>query len=283
MRGIAGILAFGYTGLVASVTPCSAEPGLSLQAAAEGDGEHMVGEPIFVELTFRGETEEPVAIDLGHLGRWALSVRAADQTHTSGFLETCPGGISRIYEATLERGDTYTHRILLNEWVSFTQLGEHQVTITYEPARWPRDKATDLKAVCELTVRITPKDPEQLTKSLREIYNTRRELTDTLALCYSGQEEALPFLRALIQEPKAGDSATRTELFKGIRRVGTLAALDLLASLMNSPEGYTKHMAMVEIGLIERDATDPNVKARAQELMKQIPEGFTFVEPALLN
>lgn len=283
MGGTAGIFAGVCIGLMLPVAPCWSGPGLSLQAVAEGDGEYMVGEPIFVGLTFRGETEEPVTIDLGHLGRWALSATAAGRAHTSGFLETCPGGISTIYRATLERGDTYSHRILLNEWVSFTQPGEHRVTITYDGARSYGDEAAKLRVACQLAFRITAKDQGQLTELLRGIHGTPHELTDTLALCYSGQEEALPFLRALIQEPKVGDSATRTELFKGIRRVGTLAALDLLADLMDSPEGHTKHMAMVEVGLIEREAPDPRVKARAQELIKQIPVGFTFVEPAILD
>jgi hypothetical protein len=271
-------------GLVTLLSPaCPAAPGLSLQATAEGDGEYMVGESIFVELTFRGETEEPVTIDLGHLGRWALSVTAAGQTHTSGYLETCPGGISASYETTLQRGKTYRHRLLLNEWVSFTQPGEQQVAISYDSTRSPRGKTTNLKADCELTFGITPKDPEQLTKLLRQLHETRRETNmHTLALCYCGQEEALPLLRALIQESHAGGGVS-TELLKGVRRVGTLAALDLLADLMNSPQDHISHMAMVEVGLIERDATDPKVKARAQELMKQIPEGFTFAEPAILD
>jgi hypothetical protein len=67
--------------LAAMLQPCAAQtagaPMVRLEADPEGDGPYMIGEPIFVQLDRR-----------------ALSVIYEGRTSHSGFLDTCPGGLS---------------------------------------------------------------------------------------------------------------------------------------------------------------------------------------------
>jgi hypothetical protein len=263
---------------------------VAFEATLEGDGQYMVGEPIFATLKFTGLRNEPVGVAMGHMGRRAISVVYQGRTSHSGFLDTCPGGTSRIYRGEPARGQTFEHRILLNEWVALKRPGRHRLRIIYDASRTHRPDIAKLRAECDLALRVVPKDPPKLTQVLSDLYAKGAGPGDpgardrcVVALCYSGAEESLPFLRKLIEMRYGRGGGEGTELFKGIRRVGTVAALELLGELMDSPDGWTSHMAMVQVGLIERETTDKAVKARAQELLKRVPEGFRFVEPQILN
>ena len=264
------------------------EPTVKLTAAPDGAGPYMVGESIFVTLTFTGARAEAVKLDLGLLGRASLVVTCQGRTGRSQHLDT-GGGLSSVYEADLQPGQTYTHRILLNEWIAFRQPDTYSVRLTYDGARSYVKEAAGIRAACELPLTIVAKDAAHLSQALGELHQRRaaqgpgdERALATLALCYSGEDEALPYLRALAEQG-TGDSRLQIEVFRGIRRVGTLGALDLLADLWQGPNEAVAHNAMVEIGLIAQQATDPAVRARAEELKQAAPADFRFVETTIMD
>lgn len=253
----------------------------------------MPGEPILLGLTFRNTARHPVIIDMGHRGRRAIKVVFEGEKHKSRFLETCPGGLSAIYEATLSPGEAYHHSILLNEWLSFKQPGTYQLWILYDGKNGYTREASNIMAACHFTVIIVPKWGGHL-KNILERYshivmrgarnigaNEAQRRAAASAVCYSGVGEALPLLKRMIDAKCGWGGAVGIELFKGIRRVGTIAAVELLAELMNSKDQTTADIATVEVGLIEQTSEDSVVKARAEELLKDVPEDFTFTEPGI--
>ncbi len=288
MNRAIGAVLFGGAIFLGSCVAQAAEPAVRLLAVPETKGSYMVGEPIFLTLKFTVLSAKPITVCMGHLDRRALSVACAGRTTQSAFLETCPGGLSRIYRRRLQQGQTYEHRILLNEWVRFKEPGDYRVRIIYDGRAGVEAEPRDLRAECDFAFSIVPKDPEKLKGILKHYHDEAskppfdHQEQDILALCYSGENEALAFLRRRLKTAPAFGTGISTELFKGLRRVGTPAALDLLSDLMNSSDKRISHMAMVEVGLLEKETTDPAVKARARELMKQIPKGFKFVEPTTI-
>jgi len=262
-----------------------AEAAVKLAAVPDGAGPYMVGEPIFVTLTFTGARAEPVKLDLGFLGREALVVTCEGRTGYSRHLDT-GGGLSAVYETDLQPGQTYTRRLLLNEWISFRAPGTYTVGLTYDSDHGHRGATAGVRAACDLPLTIVAKDPARLSQVLGGLHQSLaaqgpgdEQTLTTLALCYSGEDEALPFLRNLAEGGL--DSRTQIEMFRGIRRVGTLAALDLLEDLWQSPDKATAQYAMVEIGLIAEGATDPAVRARAERLKQAAPPDFHFIEPTV--
>jgi hypothetical protein len=262
---------------------------LALEVRPLSERKYLVGEPILLELQFRNVSPTAVVVDLGHRGRQSLTVEYEGQVYESEFLKTCPGGISRGYRASLGPGEVFSHTILLNEWVRFTKEGTYSLRLVYDGSQSFVKESSGLRATCPLMITVVAKEEGTLQPILEGYYRKatgkpffQAEL-DFLALCFSGQDEALPFLRKVLPGALQGDSDSQIELFKGVRRVGTLAALDLLAEWMKSENQGIAHMATVEVGLIERTSPDPAVRARAGELLKEVPRDFRFVEPAIVD
>ena len=268
---------------------------LAVEVWSASNLRYMPGEPILLGLTFRNTGRHPVIIDMGHRGRTAIKVVFEGEKHKSIFLETCPGGLSAIYEATLSPGEAYHHSILLNEWLSFTQPGTYQLWILYDAKSGYTLEASNIMAACHFTVTMIRKWGGHL-KNILERYshivmrgarnvgaNEAQRRAATSAVCYSGADEALPLLKRMIDDRSGWGDAEGVELFKGIRRVGTIAAVELLSELMNSKDSTTAVMATVEVGLIEQASENLAVKAHAQELLKDVPEDFRFVEPCIVD
>ena len=289
----------GGDGLVAEAPDVTTElqeaanSALALEVWCANNLRYMPGEPILLGLTFRNTGPEPVTVDMGTKGRSAIEVVFERRTHKSALADY--GGLTDIYRATLTQGDTYHHSILLNEWLSFKQPGTYHLWILYDGSKGFTREASPVTSACDLTVTIVPKWGGHLKNILGRYCETvmqgarnvgadaAQKRAAASAVCFSGVDEALPFLSRMIDARHGWGGLTGIESFKGIRRVGTLAAVELLAELMNSDDALTAHLATVEIGLIEQSSEDPAVKARAQELLKDVPEDFRFTEPSIAN
>jgi len=267
----------------------TAEGPLRLEVWSANNLTYMVGEPIMLGLTFRNTGAEPIRVDLGHLGRRTLEVTCNGQGYQSRLLDLYPGGLSQIFRATLASGATYHHSILLNEWVSFDQAGTYNLRISYDGAKGFGPTRQEARAACDLTITVLPKG--RLTAILKEWYHSSVESKNPLmkrqaaelAICYCGQEEALPFLSKLIDGYRHRLYNDLVEPFKGVRLVGTLAALDLLADLKENEDPTKALLATVEIGLLRQTSADPAIQARAEELLKDVPSDFRFVEPTVMD
>lgn len=230
-------------------------------------------EPIIVAFVVKNNLSRQINLDLGenHKGGFSLTV-----TRPNGARIKLPRYIPEsLYIAgklSLEPGQTYEHKLLLNEWDDFGEVGKYEVEISLDNpilVAGGGQVKTSTKGV--LSLEIGPRNPAVLMQRCAELADQVEQASSyveamepTLVLSYVKDEVAVPYLARVLEARKLPDGYKIPEriAIEGLGRIATDEAIDILISLLQSPSVDIILWAGQTLGHIERESSDPTLKEK---------------------
>lgn len=118
-----------------------------------------LGEPIFFDLRITNLSSEPARIDLGGDDKLGLRITTTEPNGLSKPVKLRHGGLRLLGTHLVGAHETYTKRLLLNEWNDFSGVGDYHATVEVVPefGLSPNDPPT-----ANLHVNIVPRDKSKL-------------------------------------------------------------------------------------------------------------------------
>ncbi len=197
-------------------------------------------EPIYVEFSVRNGTNEQREFDLGKNRKTGFEFTVIEPDgRATGPLRLTEAGFGAPGRITLAPGQTYTQKLLLNEWYGFPGPGDYKLQARFVA---PSGSRTGLQRVTyplqEMDVRVGPRNPkrlEQLCQSLGETAGSESPSDSYfagLALSYVEDVVAIPYLEHL-----AGESESlRGTAVAGLGRIANAEGVERVIASLNSKD-----------------------------------------------
>jgi hypothetical protein len=118
---------------IAGAFAAQGETGMCVSFLAESP---QVGlfEPVFAKFSIQNNSNEPIKFDLGlnKKAAFEFSIDTPDgkRLRSHPFEQLPDGGLGAKGNVTLSPGETYTQRLLLNEWYDFPNAGTYTVALS---------------------------------------------------------------------------------------------------------------------------------------------------------
>src|SRR5262245_21251058 len=234
-------------------------------------------EPLYAVLSVQNNLDEEIGFDLGLNGKavFEFSVTMPDgRSLSTGTLEQRPGGEFGLSgEVALPQGQTYTQRLLLNEWYDFSVPGEYSVRLLNPNLTFwaPGGRQIQAAEPSAITVLVGQKDENRLRELCSDL--TRQALasfpphqaeTDAaLALSHIGDPIAIPFLRQVLENGWIVDRYAAA----GLGRIGSRGNVEAIDTLVASrAQADIERRSYITGALIKANSVtkDAKVKLRVE-------------------
>ncbi len=237
----AGLLeSYSSAAALGSVSAPLAEAAVSFALTVESPSLHQ---PIFAEFTVRNQTGQAIAFDLG-LNRnvnFEVAVTRPDGSTVTRRLQS--EGLGLDGAILVPAGDSYTRKLLLNQWDDFAVAGEYKVKITLlSPMVTDRGEVIELQPSQELYLQVGQRDPVRLAEIANKLAESALSAPDISermeaaeALSYIADPAAVPALARLLRQ---GMFLERYAI-DGLARISTREAIGILwgaAAASSDPE-----------------------------------------------
>jgi hypothetical protein len=189
--------------------------------------------PVYFDLEIASNSNEGIALDLGHNYKTALSFTV--ETPAGDVVEVPPlssSGLGTIGGIEVEAGGSYKRRYVLNEWYRFAAPGKCSIQAHLSPDILAASGAVVQHSTMELTV--TPRDPQALEKICEELLNQLSNTTNAeqianaaLALSYVTDPVAVSYISEALKRRRY----SWQHLIPGLAEIGTQEAIDLLKQI----------------------------------------------------
>jgi hypothetical protein len=239
---------------------------------------HLMGEsgaglyePLYATFSVQNNTGEVIQFDLGLNWKDAFefSITSPDGTvHETGRLQSDGFGARGL--VSISPGQTYSQRLLLNEWYDFPTPGTYGVRLTtnlvFQTAKGSSVPATAPDAI---TVSVSDKNDQRLRdlcaeltiKALSEDPPQDAQSDSAIALSHIRNPIVLPFLQQILES----GSSVASEAAKGLSRLGSSGgteAIDVLnASLGHADEELTSYIVSALLKALNT-TTDETIKSQ---------------------
>lgn len=231
-----------------------------------------LNEPLILNFAVTNGSGQPVKLDLGQDRKEAFRVAI---TRPDGKRIELPPltreGFSVVGEVQIAPQQTYTQRLLLNEWFDFSSPGQFLIEIRLGNPIRANEAVAAVDKGFRTTVEIGPRDAERL-----------RQLSTTLArqvAAASSYEEAAEAAHLLshIKDAAAVPSLEKVLhtgrgvepiAIAGLERIGGGEAVQVLISALSSPVGEMSMLARSALGRIEQATSDPALKERIHRALQ---------------
>src|ERR1041384_1262029 len=232
-------------------------------------------EPAYAVFAVRNTRTEPVQFDLGFDRKEAFRFAIV---RPDGRRVAIPKkgseGFGRVGKVSVRAGETYTQRLLLNEWYAFDSPGDYTIEIsvdaTFTTPSGRKLNPSGASVVRSLTV--LPRNASVLERICRGLAEAARSGDSVEA-----QIEAARSL-AYVQDPVAVPSpvqvlrttrALQIYAVDGLARIGDQAAVDALISALSSNDAELKSAVTGGLKRIEAGTRDQAVRNRIQTALRQ--------------
>jgi hypothetical protein len=242
----------------------------------------VLQEPVFLEFEIDNRSAASIKADLGKYRKLSFSFDVAFPDGTTIREITLPvrEGIGEGGRVSLSAGQRYTQRLLLNEWVNFSEPGSYQVEARLTTPVEGEGGITVPSPPFRAIVNVLPRDEAVLTRVCQSLVDriersvSFEEARDAAAaLSYVVDPIAVPYLSAALRS----DKYVSQEAAAGLERIGDMSATQVLMSFLAESAGKeigintilgTKviHVRQALIG-IGRRSTDPAAKKTVEEAL----------------
>jgi hypothetical protein len=241
-----------------------------------------VGEPIQVEFSIRNQSSQSIVVDLGmdRTAGFEVSISREDGQVLAGDLRAglvsrspysvIPGGVRAASTFTVAAGQTFRHRLLLNDWYRFTDAGVFYVDLNLKTPVVTAEGSPVSTAgrQTRLSIQLGPHDSTRLSTRCAALYDLtlasewasdRRDFEYALA---SVQDPvAVPYLRKMLMEP----GASHDRVIDALWRIGNFEAVDALIDCAHQTGDGTPQMCVFALRRLQELTSNPSLKARIAE------------------
>lgn len=225
-------------------------------------------EPVFFALSVRNSLDVPVKFDLGQDRKGGFRVVVV---RPDGAKVQLPKwrreGIAVIGKLSLDAGQEFTQKFLLNEWFDFAEPGRYEVEVSLTtPVMAGEDgRAVAAQTAGRLVLEISPRDEERLKRvsaalldGIVKARSYRDAAESALALSHLVDPVAVPDLA------KALTSGRMVEpiVIAGLERVGNEEAAQVLIAALNGPNAEVAQLARAALVSIGQKSSDPALKEK---------------------
>jgi hypothetical protein len=217
--------------------------------------------PVYLDVKLQNNARDRLRIYLGQHGKWNydFTIVEPDGTRTLAppYRQYGPGPSGNI---TLGPHETRVRRLLLNEWYVFRKPGEYTVSVKLASLlRTTTSTSWQAEFSDKLTLRVEPRNPERLKETCENLAaaavapdspHAGQAAEAAFTLSYVVDPIAVPYLARVLKE---GAMAARENAVRGLARVGTADAVEILRSNLTT--------------------TDPALKVQIESALSQIRPG----------
>jgi|GEM_PF-1241846 len=238
------------------------------------DASLSLHEPVVLNFAVSNGSQQPVSLDLGQDRKEAFSITVKGPDGRRVQLPPLRReGISLVGTIPLAAQQTYTQRLLLNEWYEFAAPGPYEVVIRLDnPVRGPGGVTVHEPTESRIELKIGPRDADRLRQraealaaraSNKASYEEAAEAALTLG--HINDPVAVPYLEQVL----AANTMVRPIVFRGLERVATGEAVRVLASALDDPDSEVSQLARSALSTIERTGKDPRAKESAKRALSK--------------
>ena len=238
-------------------------------------------EPVLLNFSVNNALAERIKLDLGpdRKGGFLFRVTKPD----GSLLQLAPylrEGVGLRPEVSVEPGQAYTQRILLNELFQHTtpklefEPGKYEIEVRMaHPIQTPEGALITSDTGTRLSLEIGPRNPQRLQQVAEEF--TRQALGGSrgqaafeasFILSHIKDPVAVPYLAKLLASGGLGD----LHAIEGLGRIGDESAVRVLISALGA-EGDKAVMARGALSVIGATSPNPQLKGRIKEALASAP------------
>lgn len=202
--------------------------------------EVVLHEPVIVQVSFSNETADSIHIDLGFNRQtgFALQIKLPDGSVVAP--QIARRGLGRTGRLLLRPNDTASHDLLLNDWLSFDQLGLYEISIRLtQPIETQSGVLLETPTATRFTLLVGPADQAtlrsvcgRLSEKILQSPRAEDRLDAARALSYVRDPVVLPFMRKVMASTNKQDAI----LIDGLVRLGDAGAKALLNEVLLSKD-----------------------------------------------
>jgi len=219
-----------------------------------------LGEPVILRATLTNTGQDEIVVDFG--GNSTTEFRIS-HTRPDGSVQVVrpglpfPRGTSVLIffgEYRLERKQTHTVFLVLDEWLTLTQEGKHQLGIEFlGPLKDKDGRALSVDRQAAFSITVGPRDPKRLREQCQDWLETGlsaktadERLASLAALSLVQDPVGIPFLETgAARDMCAGCTVA-------LARIGNADAIAALRRLAQSPNGNVGAKAKSVLATIKR-------------------------------
>lgn len=166
---------------------------------------------------------------------------------------------------SVEAGDTYEKKLLLNEWFRFDSGGQYLLTVRLTTPIESAGISIQPPDPFSFHLSIDPRNPARLQAVCSELAdavenapNANSASEPALQLSYVQDPIAVPYLSRLLHARKLADEPA----IAGLERIGTPDAINVLLSALNYKFGDAPSLSRASLMRLQSRVSDPSMKEK---------------------
>ncbi|HEX4022750.1 MAG TPA: HEAT repeat domain-containing protein [Acidobacteriaceae bacterium] len=228
-------------------------------------------EPVVLVFTAANKTRYPIQLDLGQDRQGQFSFAVVDPNGTRHQLPLyLREGLSDPGIFSVEPGHTYSQKLVLNQWYSFSVPGRYELEgHLARPIVIGGGIGQQTDRGFRFTLDIGPRDEAALTETCESLVKEiegpdGQDAADAaLALSYVDDPLAEPYLRSVLFKR----SELEPVLLKGLGRIGDGRSVSSLAEAAASDDDEVKEWAIMALYDIGQRTNDPQVREEINRIL----------------
>ncbi len=238
------------------------------------DSEIVVHQPVLLNFVVQNGLGQTIKLDLGCNRKEELLFNIIFPNGKKVQLSRMRcDGLSRVGIISIKSGESYSQRILLNEWIDFSSPGNYVVEgqLT-KPIETMDGKDLSVDSRFSLALKIKPENAEQLKKvsetllkNILESNSYEKSAEAALALSYIKDPIAVPYLEKLLYSNKLIEPIA----ISGLRRIGGENSVEVLIRVINKqPDSELARLAKTALKRIKIQSLDSKLKQKIDQFLQ---------------
>jgi hypothetical protein len=233
-----------------------------------------LNEPIFLNFVLQNNSEQNVNLDLGQDLKegFKFTVKFPDGSELM-LPQLSHQGIARRGNITIKPDQTYTQKLLLNQWTEFNVPGKYILKGHLANPRTAKISEFTFDSNFTVDINITPRNPKKLedvsdalAQSILETDSHEKKSEAALALSYVKDAVAVPYLEKVL----TSDKMVKPIIMKGLARIGNKESVQILIDVIkNNPNSEDALLARSALQRIENKSSDADTKRLIREILSE--------------
>ncbi len=238
------------------------------------DSQIVLNQPVLLKFVIQNGLEQSIKLDLGqNFKEGFLFTVISPDGRRSQLAQLRRDGLSLKGNLSLKPQETYTQKIILNEWTEFTTSGNYVIEGRLaNPIKTENGETVVIDSGFSIGLEIKPENVEHLKEVSDDLFNrlieskTYAEAAEAaLILGYVKDSVAVPYLyKALIS-----NKIVEPIVITGLERVGNKDSVQVLINVINEkPESELAALAKSALERIQNQSSDLEVKEMIKQVLK---------------